>query len=166
MSGRAIDGLRRFTGLWLRQVRLRNGVVASACVLAAIGALFIWQASLLDLGDFGLPGPGFFPLALAILVVALSIIIALGQWRTVSNDESFELGHRDVLIVFAAGLMVPLLFDLLGAYITLGLFGVVVLILVARVSPLVSIAACALGMVASFYFFQVLLGLQMPTGPF
>jgi hypothetical protein len=165
MNSRVIERWRRFADMWPYKVRLLHGVVASTIVLALIGALFVWQSALLDLGDFALPGPGFFPLALAILVVAFSIAIAFRQQRADSN-ETFELGHRDVLIVFAAGLMVPLLFDALGAYITLGAFGAAVLILIARASPLISVAACAIGMAASYYFFQVLLGLQMPTGPF
>jgi len=83
-----------------------------------------------------------------------------------ANGETVALGHRDVLIVLAAALAVPLLFDPLGAYLTLGLFGVVVLVLIARVSLLLAIAASVAGMAACWYFFEVLLGLQLPTGPF
>ena len=60
----------------------------------------------------------------------------------------------------------PLLFEPLGAYLSLGLFGAVLLVLIARVSvPLASLAACV-AMAACWYFFQVLLGLQLPRGPF
>ena len=148
------------------KVDIRHGGLAIAGVLAAIGLLFIWQASLLDLGSFGLPGPGFFPLVLAVLVLAFSIIIGVERWQTSSNGETVELGHRDVLIVVGAGLLVPLTFESLGAYISLGLFGVICLVLIARVSLVLAIAASAAGMAACWYFFQELLGVQLPMGPF
>jgi len=60
---------------------------------------------------------------------------------------------------------VPLLFEPLGAYGTLGLFGAVLLIVIARTPIWIAGGAAAIAMVACWYFFQVLLGLQLPTGP-
>ncbi|HEY7301023.1 MAG TPA: tripartite tricarboxylate transporter TctB family protein [Xanthobacteraceae bacterium] len=148
------------------KVDIRHGGLAIAAVLAAIGLLFIWQASLLDLGSVGLPGPGFFPLVLAVLVFTFSVIIGIERWQMRSSGETVELGHRDVLIVIGAGLLIPLTFESLGAYLSLGVFGVIVLVLIARVSLLLAIAASAAGMAACWYFFQELLGVQLPMGPF
>ena len=39
------------------------------------------------------------------------------------------------------------------------------LVLIGRVSLPLAIAAAGVGMTACWYFFQVLLGLQLPTGP-
>jgi hypothetical protein len=61
-------------------------------------------------------------------------------------------------------LVVPLMFETLGALPTLGLFGMTMLVLVARVRLMLAIVATGLGMAACWYFFQVLLGLQLPTG--
>ena len=58
----------------------------------------------------------------------------------------------------------PLVFESLGALPTLGLFGMTVLVLVARVHLMLAITAAGLGVAACWYFFQVLLGLQLPTG--
>ena len=52
------------------------------------------------------------------------------------------------------------------AYLSLGLFGAIVLVLIARVSPLLAIMASGAGMVTCWYFFQELLGIQLPMGPF
>ncbi len=71
-----------------------------------------------------------------------------------------------MLIVFAALVAVAALFEPLGAYLVLGLFGAVLLVLLARVSVPLAIASAAVAMVACWYFFQVLLGLQLPRGPF
>jgi len=148
-----------------RAVCARQGGVAGACALAAVGLVFLWQATLLDFGDIGLPGPGFFPLLLGAVLVGLCVLIGIDRWRQSAEGQAVEIGHRDVLIVFAALLAVPLLFEALGAYITLGFFGAALLVLIARTPVWLAGAAALIGMAACWYFFQVLLGLQLPTGP-
>jgi hypothetical protein len=138
----------------------------AAGALALTGLIFAWQASLLDLGQIGLPGPGFFPLALAVLLVVFSAAIAIEGRLASSKDEALEFGHAQVLITFAALLAVPLLFELVGAYITLGLMSAVLLVLIARVSVLLAIVSSAVGMAACWYLFGELLGVRLPTGPF
>jgi hypothetical protein len=149
---------------WL--VNARRGGIVIAAVLVATGLIFIWQSSLLDLGNVGLPGPGFFPLLLAVLLVLLSIVIGVGCWRASADADPAELGHPHVLIAFAALLMVPLLFEPLGAYLTLGLFTAALLVFVARLSPLLTGVWTILGLAGCWLVFEVLLGLRFPTGPF
>jgi hypothetical protein len=149
-----------------RAVSARRGGIVVAAVLAGVGLVFAWQASLLDFGGFDLPGPGFFPLVLGILVFAFAVLIAIEGWRRVGECGTVELGHRDVLIVIAALVATAALFEPLGAYLSLGLFGAVLLVLLARVSVPLAIVAAAIAMAACWYFFQVLLGLQLPRGPF
>jgi|ERR1700722_7966114 hypothetical protein len=152
---------------WLpRTVSARRGGIVVAAVLASVGLLFAWQASLLDFGGLDLPGPGFFPLVLGVLVFALAVLIAIEGFRGAGEGETVELGHRDVLIVLAAMVAVAALFEPLGAYLSLGLFGAVLLVVLARVAVPLAIASAAIAMVACWYFFQVLLGLQLPRGPF
>ena len=78
---------------------LAAAALSSPRVLAAIGLVFAWQASLLDFGGFDLPGPGFFPLVLGILVFAFATLIGIEGLRGAAEGETVELGHRDVLIV-------------------------------------------------------------------
>jgi hypothetical protein len=145
-------------------VSVRRGEIWIAAVLVIAGLVFGWQASLLDLGTLALPGPGFIPLVLSLATIALGGIIGWGEWRRADSGETVELGHRDVLIVCAAMLIVPLLFEPLGAYVTLGLFGAVLLVLVARSSLVIAVVSAVVGMAACWYFFQVALGLQLPVG--
>ena len=147
-----------------RAYSARGGEMLVAGMLAAAGAVFVWQAALLDLGNVALPGPGFFPLVLGAAVMIFATVIGIECWRS-SGAEIVELGHRDVAIVIVALLAVPLVFELLGAGITLGLLGTVLLVLIGRVPLPLAIAAAGLGMAACWYFFQVLLGLQLPAGP-
>ncbi len=138
-----------------------------ACTLLGIGLIFVWQASLLDFGGLGLPGPGFFPLLLGAILGASSAVIGLACWRESAKGvegETVELGHYDVMVVFVALLAVPSVFEWLGAYVTLGLFGAALLVLIARTSLWLAGVAALIAMAACWFFFQVLLGLQLPTG--
>src|SRR5262249_45039803 len=112
----------------------------------------------------GLPGAGFFPLVLGAALVVLAAAIIVEGLRERAEGKPVELGHRDVLIVFAASLVVPLLFEPLGAYGALGLFGAVLLIVIAKTGIWVAIGSAVIAMVLCWYFFEVLLGLQLPGG--
>ena len=142
----------------------RAGDMVVAGVMALTGAFFVWQAARLDLGGVGLPGPGFFPLLLGAVLVVLAIAVGVGRWRS-SAGEAVELGHRDVLIAVAALLTVPLIFEPLGAIVTLGLLATALLVLITRVRLPLAIAAAGLGMAACWYLFEVLLGVSLPVGP-
>jgi putative tricarboxylic transport membrane protein len=149
-----------------RAIGSRRAGLLAAGTLALIGLIFAWQASRLDLGQIGLPGPGFFPLVLGGLLVVFAAAIAIEGRLVSSKDEPLEFGHAQVLITFAALLAVPLLFELLGAYITLGLMSAVLLVFIARVSLLLAVVSSAVGMAACWYLFGELLGVRLPTGPF
>ncbi len=145
-------------------VNVRHAGIAMAAVIGAAGLIFGREASLLDFGTLMMPAAGFIPLVLSVATVGLAVVIMGREWQQEDSGETVALGHRDVLIVFIALLAVPVLFDPLGAYITLGLFGAVVLVLVARTPPVTAVVAAAAGMVACWYLFQVALGLQLPLG--
>jgi putative tricarboxylic transport membrane protein len=149
-----------------RVIGSRRGGLLAAGALALTGLVFAWQASLLDLGHIGLPGPGFFPLVFGGLLVLLSALIAIESRLASFKDEPLEFGHPQVLITFAALLAVPILFELVGAYITLGILSAVLLVLIARVSVLLAIVCSAIGMAACWYLFGELLGVRLPIGPF
>jgi hypothetical protein len=147
-------------------VSARRGGLLIAVLLAATGLVFSWQASMLDLGHPGLPGPGFVPMLLGALLVAFSIVVGLVIWCTSAEGEPVELGHPHVLITLAGLLAVPLLFERLGAYLALGLLSAGLLMFVARLSPLLAALWTVLGMTACWGLFQLLLGMRLPMGPF
>jgi Na+-transporting NADH:ubiquinone oxidoreductase subunit NqrB len=140
-----------------------------ASALLGTGVFFVWQSALLPFGNVGLPGPGFFPfvLGIALGVVALAIVIsAARQERPDGEAEVISLGHRDTLVVLAALVGAGLFFERLGTYATLWLLTSALLLLVARTSPWRAALGASLGMVAIWAFFKVLLGVQLPAGPF
>jgi hypothetical protein len=150
--------------VWPRSFCARHCGLFCAAGLAAVAVFFIVQASMLALGSVALPGPGFFPLLLGFALLFCSIWIGAQLWRRAATGENYDLGHRDVIIAMVALLLIAPLFESLGAYITLGFFAFILLVFVARVNVFVASASSAAGMAAVWYFFQILLGLQLPKG--
>ena len=143
---------------------------ARSCGLAAAGLIvltalaFIGASLLLPLGSLALPGPGFFPLALGIVLAILALIVAAGVPAETEAAEPVEIGHRDVLITALLLLAVPAVFETFGAYPTLWAFSVLMLVAIARTGPLTAMASSAAAMVFAWFFFQKMLGVSMPWG--
>jgi hypothetical protein len=152
-------------GAWGRPVAVRLGEIAMAVALLATAVFFTWQSALLPMGHIGLPGPGFFPFALGIALALLALAILYVAWR-MRDGDSVYLGHRDVLVVFAALVGVALTFEWLGAYVSLGALTAGLLIFVGRASLWRVALGTVLGMAAVWVVFKVLLGVQLPNGPF
>ncbi len=153
-------------GQGARKVSAKSAGVVVAAALAATGLFFVWRSSLLSFGDVGVPGPGLFPfiLGLALLLVALAVMAE--EMRHVDRHATIAIGHRDVIVVFGALLAVSALFETAGAYATLGAMTAVLLKLLARVSIVTAVLAAAVGMVLAWIVFNILLGVQLPVGPF
>jgi hypothetical protein len=153
-------------GAWARPVSTRKGELLAAAALFAAGLFFAWQSAAMPFGRVGLPGPGFFPFVLGLLLSLCALAIAARILRAPAAGEHVDLGHRDVLVVFAALIGAALGFERLGAYASLGLFTAAVLVLVARLSLLRAVLAAIVGMVAVWAVFHVVLKVQLPAGPF
>lgn len=152
-------------GAWARPVSARLGAAIGALALLASGLFFVWQAALLPFGRVGLPGPGFFPFALGIVLTLFALAILCRALRSgEAIDEAIFLGHRDVVLTLAALAALALVFERIGAYAALGLFTAVLLLLVARSALWRVLLGASLGMVAVWLFFGVALGVRLPPG--
>lgn len=138
-----------------------------ALTLLAAAVFFIWQSALLPFGRVGLPGPGFFPFALGIIlaVLALAIIAHALLYETESAKIVF-IGHRDVLIALAALAGLAATFEKMDAYLTLGVFAAVLLLFIARAAPWRAALGAVLGMVGVWLMFRMALGVRLPAGDF
>jgi Na+-transporting NADH:ubiquinone oxidoreductase subunit NqrB len=151
-------------GTWPLPAR-RGEMLVAAAVLAA-GLFFVWQAVSLPLGTARLPGPGFFPLALGAALGLLAAAVLVRALRDRAPRDSIPFGHRDVLVVMAALIGAVIGFERLGSYLTLGLLMAVLLLLVARTAPWRAVLGAIVGSAAVWVVFRILLGVQLPAGPF
>lgn len=154
-------------GAWARPVSARLGEAIMALALLAAAVFFIWQSALLPFGRVELPGPGFFPFALGIVLALLALAILYLTLRDKVGDAvAVFLGHRDVLVALAALVGVAAAFEQVDSYVTLGVFTAVLLIFVARASLWRVALGATLGMVAVWAVFRLALGVRLPVGEF
>lgn len=146
------------------KIDARRGEAAVAAVLVLIGAFFIWQSLALPMGSVGLPGPGFFPFVLGLALGAQALGLLVGGLAAPRTDAVMEIGHREVLLVYLAMLLVPLFFERVGAALTLGVFAAAVAMIVGRVRWWHAVLGAAVGIAVAWYFFKSLLGVQLPMG--
>jgi putative tricarboxylic transport membrane protein len=154
------------TGQGARTVSARVTGAVVALALAVTGLFFITRSWQLSFGDFGVPGPGVFPFLLGVALFGVAMAITAEELRNHDRGATLAIGHRDVAAVFVALLALSALFESAGAYAALGIMSAVLLKMLARVSILTAVLSAAVGMVLVWAAFKVLLGVELPVGPF
>lgn len=139
------------------------GVAAFLLVLALF---VIWNARGMPAGTVALPGPGFFPTALAILLAVVSLGILVRAALTRAPSEAVALGHRDIAVALAALVVLAVVFEPLGAIPSLGLFLFVLFATFARIAVWKVAIAAIIGAGLAWAVFIYVLGVQLPGGLF
>lgn len=153
-------------GAWAVPVSVRLGEVLVGLALLASGVFFASHAALLDFGHVGLPGPGFFPFVLGVVLCLLAGAILYHAWHRLSGSEAIFLGHRDVLVAMLAMAGLAAVFESVDSYVALGVFTATLLLLVARAALWRVVLGAVLGMIAVWLFFGIALGVRLPAGDF
>lgn len=136
-----------------------------ALALLAAALFFVWQSASLPFGRVALPGPGFFPFALGIVLGLFALAILYQALRSAEGEAVF-VGHRDVLIALAALAGVAFAFERIDAYVVLGAFAAALLLFVARAAPRRVVLGTILGMVGVWAVFRLALGVRLPASEF
>jgi hypothetical protein len=144
------------------EIRRPRGEMAVALGLLAVAVGVLMAAARMPRGTVALPGPGFYPGALALLLGVTAVaLLARGRVRP-PEDGRVALGHAPVLVVLGALVGVALLLERLGFLPTMSLF---LLLLFRTLSALgwwrSAVAALATA-VAAWLFFARLLGVTLP----
>jgi putative tricarboxylic transport membrane protein len=146
-------------------VSMRRGEAAVALVLLAVALYIVWTARTMPAGTVALPGPGFFPIAVATLLALVSIGILVRLARQ-QDGARVAFGHRDVAIALGALVGVVMLFEPLGAIVTLGLLLFVLVAAFARIALWRAALGAIGGAAVAWVVFVYLLGVQLPRGVF
>jgi putative tricarboxylic transport membrane protein len=137
----------------------------SGAMLTALALYLAWANRDYPLGTLSQPGPGYLPLALAIFLGTMGLLIALGGSRSARlRAMQWPEATRAVVIMLAcAG--ATLLLERIGYRLTVIVLLVFLLGIVERKSPLAT-ALVALGFgFGSFYVVGDLLHVPLPRSP-
>ena len=143
-------------------VKARRGEAVVASALLALASYVLIAALRMPRGTLALPGPGFFPAALAGLlgVAAVGLLARVGLGR--ASDEPVSLGRGHVVTTLASLAGVALVLERLGFLVTLSLFLIVLFRALSPLGWLRSAVAAVATTVVAYLFFHTVLGVSLP----
>jgi putative tricarboxylic transport membrane protein len=150
-----------------RSGRLARGRLAIAAALLALAIAVAVGSLSLGLWTRLGPGPGFFPLVIAVLLAGGAVAWALEQRHEVEPEEVEEgeraNSPRRILAIVASLLLAAVAFEILGFQLTAALFLLFHLRVLARVRWLVAIPVVLVGSFGVFGLFDLVLHVPLPT---
>ena len=97
----------------------RCGEVWGALVLLGVAVFLVVTGSRMPLGTAVMPGPGVMPLAIGILLGAVSAgLLLTGLRRVESGRDPVTLGSRHILVAVLGLIWSSLLFEALGVFMS------------------------------------------------
>lgn len=144
----------------------RERTAAVALLLVGLGA--VYEASRLTIGHAGQPGPGFFPLWLALGLSAVALTLLLRSLATPPRHLAVAAErprHRKVGLALVAGVGYTAALEALGFVLTTFLFLLFLLTVVEPRRPTSSLAIAATTALVCYLVFKVWLDVQLPAGP-
>ena len=147
-------------------MELRYGDRWSGLVLVGLALYIVLEAARLPFGSVSMPGPGFFPLLLSIVLVALSVCVV---WFSLAKfgppiTIQFENGTYHALLTFGAVCAIAVVLEEVGFLICATALMIILLKWIGRLSSRASVLT-AIGSVSIVYAIFTELGVPLPRGP-
>ncbi|MEK7436617.1 MAG: tripartite tricarboxylate transporter TctB family protein [Pseudomonadota bacterium] len=136
----------------------------SGAFLVLVGLFVAWERRVLPLGSASRPGPGYFPLLLALLLIILGVIlIARGkQAKKLRSISWAEAPHA--LAILGCCIFVSLFMEAIGYRLTLLLTLSFLFGLVERIKPWLTLVLSFSFSLGTFWLFDSLLRVPLPRG--
>ena len=136
----------------------RRNLIAGLFALG-LGGYVVWESAGYRVGTLTAMGPGFFPLALGIILVLLALGVIIGALR--SDEAAGKIKLRPLLVIPGAIVLFALLIDRVG-FLVPAFLTVVVAGLADRQSNIwVLFALAAFLTAAAYLIFGLLLGMPI-----
>jgi putative tricarboxylic transport membrane protein len=134
--------------------------------LALFAAFLLWESRRLPLGSLGTPGPAFFPVVLALLLLAAGVVLAALGGAAPRASSMIWSEWRHTVAIFAACAFCALALERLGYRLTIFLVCAFLLGAVERKRPLPAAIFSAAMAGGTFFLFDTFLRVPLPRGPF
>jgi putative tricarboxylic transport membrane protein len=145
-------------------INAKTGEAALGCALGLGGIVLAVLAARMPAGTVALPGPGFVPLAIGVLLALVGAGCAVSAWVERSRAERISLGGLKAWGALAVLAVAAFAFEPLGAPITLGLAMAVLARLIGGYGLLRSALFGVLSSAVAWLVFTRLLGVGLPAG--
>jgi len=137
----------------------------SGLMLVALGLYVIWANQPYPIGTIHRPGPGFMPLALAVFLGLMGLLIAFWGGRSRPLAEMPWPEAKRAAIILAAAALAIVALDEIGYRLTIAALLFFLMGVVER-KPLITMAIISIGFpLASYYVVADLLLVPLPLSP-
>lgn len=138
---------------------------ASGVIVFLLGIAMMWQGRGLSIGNLHAPGPGFFPMLIAAVLIVLSVPISLTAHARATGEKLFALGALGrVATIFGALLGYYLLLEYLGFAAVSFLLMAFFFIFVARYKWYTALLWTFVSTGLAYLLFEILLKSNLPKG--
>jgi hypothetical protein len=145
--------------------RLNRRDAASGAIFVAIGAAFAFGARSLEIGSALRMGPGYFPLVLSFILIAVGLVIIATSF-TGPSEPLTPVPWRGLILVLAAPVLFGLSVRKLGLLPAIVLAALVSVYASRRATPGLAIVLCVALTLFCLGVFSYGLGLPLPLlGP-
>lgn len=143
---------------------MRGSDIGSSLFFMAMGAFLAWQSVGLSVGSPRVPGPGFFPFCLSLVLVGASFIILFQGMKRSPHAPEKGLKRSRVAIALAAIFAFPLVMEPAGYLVSTFLLMWLLLKLMVKKTWWFAPGVACLISLASYILFKVWLKVLLPSG--
>lgn len=130
-------------------------------LLVGISIAFIVAGSRLEFGSISRPGPGLWPISIALITGSMALVSALLPRK---GEEGFRLPEvARALSLFAVFLLFPFLFDIVGFIVPSTLLIIFMMRVLSRETWLRSVIVALTTSVIGYVLFGVMLSARLPA---
>jgi putative tricarboxylic transport membrane protein len=143
--------------------RVRASIVPLGFLLLA--AWISYESLQMPLGTLHMPGAGFFPLVLGLLLGVLALLLSAVEGLAAASDDAATLTDRHGVICLAASVLAAaLLFERAGFLVTMAAFLTVTTAVLGRIAWWRSAVMAVVGCAAAWVVFVRVLKIALPSG--
>jgi putative tricarboxylic transport membrane protein len=155
--------------LTMKRLTFREVDIVGGSIFVVVGAVILFQSLRLDFYAEGVPGPGFFPTVLAIVIAGTGGLLVVTRWgKSGRSFEEFRLPTRREaqrsLGLWGAILAASLLVGVVGFLAAMFLLVAVILLGIEGRRGVATIITIVLTPLLAYLLFGELLQVPLPTG--
>jgi hypothetical protein len=139
----------------------------SGFVIFFLGAILLWEGRNLSIGNFSSPGPGFFPMLLATLLMIFSLVLIIPNVKKKNDGQpllSWSTIQNRLLPVFGALLGYFFFLEYLGFVVAGFLLMIFLFVRIGSLRWYVAVSGAFISIVAAYLLFGVLIKSNLPQG--
>lgn len=142
----------------------RKGELVISGIMFCIGLFFILLSREMPHGNLNVPGPGFFPTLLGVLLCGSSFAICIRSFLYKTTNR-IKIGHPCIWSTLMAIIVLAFFFERLGFILAITLFVAFLLKSIAHFRWIPCILWAVAAAISAYLLFDVVLGIELPRTP-